>query len=567
MKKLILLIPFLVILFQTIHAQVNWGKTEYSMLTSTFSNDKSQVGIVLIIHNTYNPYKATLNEHLLYDFLSKDSTFLKNHSRNFNFHNTADSTKVHFFLNGVTRKNAAEYEFRVVESHDKIMVPWSDITNFDYNNMITDITRPQTTDRAIRQAIAYLGGYKTKWGNNIIVDVRKKGTNKILTCAVIHWVTFSPRLLNIYTANELNEFLKRLQQYGSSRLSTKEMDKWKHLYKADQLDSVTALPKKLKVPATDNNLIFYLRADIVSKDQVEYELVKDSKVIRPWSVNEFDNGFIWLKDLKPGEYLLKMRYTIQRESVTTYPFEIAIPWQQSTAFRIITGILTLGFLGFVIFFFKLITQRQKAKEELSKKEKLQLELKAIYSQLNPHFVFNALSSIQGLINKQDLQGANMYLSDFARLMRDSMTNNNKEQTTLKEEMITLETYLKLEQLRFGFRYNIKTDGINIYETEIPSLLLQPLIENAVKHGISTMKDSGEVNLSFSKNNNDMEVTIQDNGGGFQIKEEQNGYGLKLTKDRIKLLNQIMKGQSIEMNIKQKSPTGTIVSLQFKNWFL
>jgi LytS/YehU family sensor histidine kinase len=214
-----------------------------------------------------------------------------------------------------------------------------------------------------------------------------------------------------------------------------------------------------------------------------------------------------------------------------------------------------------------LRQKHKAKEELAKKEKLQLELKSIYAQLNPHFVFNALSSIQGLINKQDIEGANVYLSDFARLMRDSMTNNNKEQTSLNEEIITLGTYLKLEQLRFGFKYDIATNDVNIYETEIPSLLLQPLIENAVKHGVSSLKEDGVVNLVFSKTNNDMIVEIQDNGEGFVINEVENGYGLKLTRDRIKLLNQLMNGQSIELYIKGNTPSGTIVSLQFKNWFL
>jgi LytS/YehU family sensor histidine kinase len=148
-----------------------------------------------------------------------------------------------------------------------------------------------------------------------------------------------------------------------------------------------------------------------------------------------------------------------------------------------------------------------------------------------------------------------------------MTNNNKEKTSMKEELITLETYLKLEQLRFGFKFEIKTNDINIYETEIPSLLLQPLIENAVKHGVSSLKEDGMVGLLFSKTNNDMIVEIQDNGGGFAINEEVSGYGLKLTRDRIKLLNQIMNGQSIELRIKGNTPSGTIVSLQFKNWSL
>jgi hypothetical protein len=415
--------------------------------------------------------------------------------------------------------------------------------------------------------MTYLGGYLNQVGNNLIVDVRKKGTTKIILSVVVEWGSLRPVLLNIYSVSELNDFINRLRIPGTGHMTSKERSKWQIHYSANQLDANTSLPKKMKVASTENNLIFYLKASIYSKNQLEYGLIKDNKIIRSWGVNDYDHSFIWLKNLKPGEYILRMRYSIQRKNVTEYPFVIEPEWYQTTLFKFIIGLLIISYLGFVIYLIPSLRQKHKAKEELAKKEKLQLELKAIYAQLNPHFVFNALSSIQGLINKKDIEGANMYLSDFARLMRDSMTNNNKEQTSLNQEIITLETYLKLEQLRFGFKFEIKTSDVNIYETEIPSLLLQPLIENAVKHGVSSLKEDGFVNLLFSKANNDMMVEIRDNGEGFVINEVENGYGLKLTRDRIKLLNQIMNGQSIELRIKGNTPSGTIVSLQFKNWFL
>ena len=182
-------------------------------------------------------------------------------------------------------------------------------------------------------------------------------------------------------------------------------------------------------------------------------------------------------------------------------------------------------------------------------------------------MFNALGSIQGLINKEDLQGANMYLSDFAKLMRDSITNCNKEQITLNEEIMTLETYLKLEQLRFGFEYSINIHEIDVYITEIPSMLLQPLIENAVKHGVSTLNGNGLINLTFSKSDNDMIITLQDNGKGFVYSSQLSGLGLKLTKERIKLMNEMLKEQSIELQIKGDSLAGTNIRLMFKNWLL
>ena len=188
--------------------------------------------------------------------------------------------------------------------------------------------------------------------------------------------------------------------------------------------------------------------------------------------------------------------------------------------------------------------------------------------MNPHFIFNALSSIQGLINKQDIKGANNYLSDFAKLMRESLNNNNNEQTPLKQELSILDTYLKLEQLRFGFKYEISIDeNINVYETDIPSLLLQPLVENAVKHGVSDLGDKGLIILNIHKQQDDMVIAISDNGKGFSPDQSTNGFGLRLTTDRIKLLNELLKGQQITFEVKGNSPGGAKIYLTFKNWFL
>jgi LytS/YehU family sensor histidine kinase len=109
--------------------------------------------------------------------------------------------------------------------------------------------------------------------------------------------------------------------------------------------------------------------------------------------------------------------------------------------------------------------------------------------------------------------------------------------------------------------------INVYETEIPSLLLQPLIENAIKHGISGLRENGIIDLSFKRDSNDMLVTLTDNGKGFLLQEKSGGYGLKLTVERIKLMNRVLKGQSIHFEIKASLGSPTKVYLIFSNWFL
>jgi hypothetical protein len=559
MKKTILFLALIFILTQTAKTQINWSDYSFSHGRKLSGKD-SPVGMIIAINEaneTFNVDVIKGNEST-YKFLLGVPFFLKNHSGNLIVCTTFDSTKVQFFLGGVTKYNIHDYEYLMIKDADNKNVSWTKITNFGSE------VSPKDT---IIKSLAYIGGFTTKIGHRITVDVRKKGTSKIISTAVVFWGRNVPQLDNIYLPNKSSEFLKRLNKFDSIHISKEEIIKWNNTHLHDSIISLTRFPGKLKVASSQNNLLFSFSAVVVKKDQIEYELLKDHRTIRSWKSNESGNEIIWLKDLKPGTYVLRYRYRLQPNQTETYPFVIMAPWYQTHKKLIVTYIFILVLLAFIVFLILLYQQKQKAKQELAKKEKLQLELKAIYAQLNPHFVFNALSSIQGLINKNDIEGANMYLSDFASLMRDTMTNNNKEQTSLNEELITLETYLKLEQLRFGFKFEIKTNDVNIYETEIPSLLLQPLIENAVKHGVSSLKEEGFVNLLFSKANNDMVVEIKDNGEGFVINEVENGYGLKLTRDRIKLLNQIMNGQSIELYIKGNTPSGTIVSLQFKNWFL
>jgi LytS/YehU family sensor histidine kinase len=137
---------------------------------------------------------------------------------------------------------------------------------------------------------------------------------------------------------------------------------------------------------------------------------------------------------------------------------------------------------------------------------------------------------------------------------------------LSQELNTLDTYLKLEQLRFGFRYEISVDqSINSYETEIPSLFLQPLIENAVKHGVGVLQEKGMVHLRITRNNKDMEVYIADNGHGFDAAAATSGHGLRLTRERISLLNEMQPGQPIALSIDSAPGKGTTIAVLFKNW--
>jgi LytS/YehU family sensor histidine kinase len=134
-------------------------------------------------------------------------------------------------------------------------------------------------------------------------------------------------------------------------------------------------------------------------------------------------------------------------------------------------------------------------------------------------------------------------------------------------MALMDHYLKLEQLRFGFTYHILADAaINKDAIEVPSLLLQPVIENAVKHGISGLYEDGLLRVHCTVKQNDLVVTVEDNGAGYEANNNPAGYGLKLTRERITLINKILREQSIEWGISKKD-NGTTVHFEFKNWLL
>ncbi|TKG87298.1 hypothetical protein EYV94_28395, partial [Puteibacter caeruleilacunae] len=178
-------------------------------------------------------------------------------------------------------------------------------------------------------------------------------------------------------------------------------------------------------------------------------------------------------------------------------------------------IIVGSFLGFGLLSWLIIRirSRQIARKEAARRKLTEMELKAIRSQMNPHFIFNAMGSIQNLINHNQIKNANLYLSRFARLMRMVLANSNKQLVTLADELELIQHYLELEQLRVDFQFSIScSDDIDPETEEIPGMLIQPLVENAVVHGL-TPKGSGNVDVKFHKEHTNIICEIIDDGVG------------------------------------------------------
>lgn len=296
---------------------------------------------------------------------------------------------------------------------------------------------------------------------------------------------------------------------------------------------------------------------------------------------ESNTGEIFLPSLKPERYY-EVQCSVSDDWWSSdfnkfYLYKEPYWWQSSKYVRIfwVAGVLLFGLLVFGI----VITTRYYVNKTNEKKSRLlDLELRALYSQINPHFIFNTLSSALFFINKQNFDEAYNHVSKFSKLLRSYLNSSQERYVTLAHEIGMLRNYIELQQIRFEekFDYDITVDNkIPVDNIKIPSLLLQPLVENAINHGLFHLKQKGRLLISFrqGKNSNEMVCTIDDNGIGRQraaeIKKESTtqytSYGTKLTRKLIDIFSEYE-----HMNIyleyidKQLPDRGTTVQLTIRN---
>lgn len=467
-----------------------------------------------------------------------------------------DSIGVIVLASGIHRDNAHLYEFRVLENRSKVVVDWHPITLFSGSYIQRFINGIE------EEEVAYLGEFKTSFGNGLTIEVRSKDSREFLTSFSALWVNRYPTLLATFSNNNMKAFLSVFKYQWKNDFS-----RGQGTYYGDQgsepIDSLLKIDSSFD--SDETSIIFYLSDKIKSKESVEYNLVTGNDSTG-WVKNDFDLNLVWLKNLSAGNHILRMRYSFQPANVRSFSFHVAAPWQQGWLFRGLLGAALVLLIGAIVFIAYTRRQRRKLIQEESQKEQVQMELKSIRSQFNPHFVFNALGSIQGLITKNDMEGANKYLTRFSTLLRDSLKESSREMVSLATELKMLDTYLSLEKLRFGFEYKMEMDAVIVpNDVELPVLLLQPIVENAVKHGISGLYENGLLVLSFNKRGRDLVIDVSDNGKGFDTSLQSEGYGIKMTRERIALINKTLSNQSIEMQIASKK-TGTTISLNFSNWW-
>jgi hypothetical protein len=263
--------------------------------------------------------------------------------------------------------------------------------------------------------------------------------------------------------------------------------------------------------------------------------------------------------LPAGDYLFKVsamnRNGVWSDKPATVRFKIQPPIWDTWWFRgSVGGVFTASILLLFVFRDRKIKKKEWEKALISKKIN-SLELQALRAQMNPHFVYNTLSSIQHYITENNSDSAIKYLTKFARLMRVIMDNSSKPLIPIKDELQALELYLELESVRctgkFSYTVNISSE-IDIDYDQIPSMLIQPYVENAIWHGLMLREEGGHLLISLSIEGSLIKCIIEDNGIGRRRsaelkKSNHKSLGMSITKERLEILNSLHGSQlSVEI---------------------
>ena len=285
--------------------------------------------------------------------------------------------------------------------------------------------------------------------------------------------------------------------------------------------------------------------------------------------------------LPPGEYQLEIfarNKFGQNSNTISIPIVIYPPFWATWWFRLLVIGIVVACAWWII-----LRRIRSEKEKANTQNRInELEQQALRSQMNPHFIFNCLNSIQNFLLQNNFEKTNEYLTAFAHLIRQTLDNSSRTTISIEAEMKYLSSYLELECMRFAysFNYSIEVDpDIDTEYTHIPTMILQPYVENSIRHGIRYRQEGEKtVNVNFMKRGNTLVCIVQDSGVGRKKASELKSFmhleyqskGMRLTAERIEALN---RRQEIPITVdvidleEAGNASGTQVIVRFPNMFL
>jgi two-component system, LytTR family, sensor kinase len=200
------------------------------------------------------------------------------------------------------------------------------------------------------------------------------------------------------------------------------------------------------------------------------------------------------------------------------------------------------------------TEAARLNEQLSK-----AQLNALRRQIEPHFLFNTLNAISGLVREQRNDAAVRMIAGLSDFLRRVIEDSDRQEVPLREEVEFLQTYLDIQKVRFADRLHIVLDiPREFLPAQVPSLLLQPLVENAIKHGIAKRAQEGTIRIAASRSNGMLTLSVYNDGPGFEANREKTDSGIGLSNMRSRL--QSLYGDAFQLSMQDQNPGGVQVSV-------
>lgn len=333
------------------------------------------------------------------------------------------------------------------------------------------------------------------------------------------------------------------------------------------------LASPIRLAFRENDLeIHFAAINYKMRGHIEYRYRLDNN---GWA--QTNNTSLNFLSITAGEHIFEVKAKNEDgfwSKSSTFRFHILPPWWATWWARLSGAAMVIG-IGITLYKYR--TRQLKRENELLR-QMTELERSALQAQMNPHFIFNCLNAIQNFIMQNEKDQAIEYLGSFAQLVRGVLNASVKGKVSLQEELKMLENYLSLEQLRFDkrFEYVISTsEGLDTFDIEIPPLLIQPYVENAVLHGMSNLEKKGMVTVSFQECQGYLEVSVKDNGKGV-IKnhserpvKSHKSVGMAITQKRLEIIGDSKRINIVEMvTLKDEADiacgTEVKIKIQFVN---
>ena len=392
--------------------------------------------------------------------------------------------------------------------------------------------------------------------------------NSIFASTGNQFVYFHPDDINEQT-NKLQPYVCEIEVYDDSKLISHHVDEpIDYTLGADE-DYFSINYSALEQTHTGNL-------------EFQYKLVGYDGI---W-INGRQDNIASYTNVPPGTYDFEVRakrqgglWSLSDQKVT---IDIEAKLKETVWFKIL---IACGLLALIYLAYRYRIKKVREEEQLRsyfQQELAEVKLEALRSQMNPHFLFNSLNSIDHYILNNKPQEASEYLAKFSKLVRKTLEFSKRKSLSIKEELDTLQNYIHMEQMRFSkqFFYSVHVnEGIDINAIQIPPLLLQPYVENAIWHGLMHLEDrEGKLQIEVAQDKDHIVLSIDDNGIGREkskaIKSKsatkRKSFGIKINEDRIRLNNELSNlgghAKIIDKYDEHNKPNGTRVLLSLPKIF-